>query len=210
MSDSPDSAELVDIANEYRRLNRQIENKTQQLAALLSANGEAGDFPTDMLSAQNRRYSIEFNFKAGVLVPQERSVTVEAGTIFRCAYVESFVRALATVDDPFTGDPVQFQGTLPWNLRLTNFDYLWNIRDTGTDREWANAPQPSLFGGGGYTGPFWLPRRDILSGGSVISAYVDPFLSSTDFEFASDTGSIEQYVLQISFVGHEVSDQSEL
>ncbi len=203
--------EVVEIANEYRRLQRQLENKTAQLNALLEVNGQAGEFPTEFEGARNRRYSIEMAFKPGVLLPQERSVTVESGTIFRCAYVESFLRAVGTAEDPFTTEDVTANVTLPWNDRLLYFDYLWRIRDTGTDREWADQPQPSMFLGGGYTGPLWFPRRVVLGGGSVIFATVDPFKSAgTGDTGYFDQGAIEQYLVQFSFVGHEVPDRSAL
>lgn len=212
-----DQSEIVALGNEYNRLERQLAAKTSQLEALLATNAEAGAFPTDFEGALNRRYSIEFMFEpeastveAALLQPQERSVTIESGTIFRCAYVESFLRAVGTADDPF-GGPATVQATLPWNDRRTYFDYLWRVRDTGTDREWCDTPQPSWFFGGGYVGPLWLPRRNILSGGTTVYATVEPFRNrdamATGF-FAG--GSISQYLLQMSFVGHQVPDDSPL
>jgi len=207
-----DQNEIVELANEYRRLQRQLESKTAQLNGLLEVNAPAGDFPTDFAGIQYRRYSIDFQFEPGDLQPQERSVTVETGMIFRCAYVESFLRAVGTAEDSYSGEDVSVQVTLPWNIRLNLFDYFWRVRDTGTDREWMDQPLPSLFGGGGYTGPLWLPRRTILGGGSVIFSTVEPFRSEMNQSasgFFAD-GTIQQYVLQISFVGHEVPDGSAL
>ena len=80
----------------------------------------------------------------------------------------------------FTGQPVTVFATLPWDSRLIYFDFLWSIRDTGTDREWCDRPQPSLFLGGGYVEPLWLPRRAVLGGGTSLFANIDPFLSLTD------------------------------
>jgi len=207
---SEESAEIVEIANEYRRLQRQLESKTQQLSALLEVNAEAGAFPTDFAGVQNRRYSIDFQFNVGDLQPQERSVIIEGGTIFRCAYIESFVRAVGTSDDPYSASPISVSATLPWNQRLVTFDYMWRIRDTGTDREWVDQPQPSLFGGGGYLGPLWLPRRNILGGGSVIYATIEPFLNNDTSEFFGGLAGVQQYITQLSFVGHEVPDGSAL
>ncbi len=203
---------LIELANEYRRLQRQLESKTQQLDALLRVNAEAGDFPTDFDGVRNRRYSIEMSFEAGSLEPQESSVQVEKGTIFRCAAVESFVRAIGTAGDPYTGDDATVQATLPWDQRFISFDFLWRLRDTGTDREWTDQPQPALFLGGGYTEPLWLPRRTILGGGTKIFANVDPFQSVTDdtSSFFQGGGSVERYLVQISFIGHDVPDGSPL
>ncbi len=213
MGDVPVDSEIVEIANEYRRLQRQLEAKTAQLAALTEVNAEAGQFPVEFEGALNQRYSIDFTFKPGVLEPQELPVQVKKGTIFRCKYVESWVRAVGTVDQFFTDPetPVTLQATMSWAARLASFDYLWRVRDTGTDREWVDRPQPSLFFGGGYVGPRWLPRRNILSGGTVIYATIDPFLSSLfGAGFFDGDASLQEYIVQMSFVGHEVPDGSVL
>ncbi len=202
--------EIVALANEYQRLQRQLVSKTQQLDALMSMNGEAGDFPPDFAGNELRRYSIDFPFVPGVLEPQEGSVTVEAGSTFRCAYVESFVRAVGTADDPYSGDPSTAQVTLPWDVRQSAFDYMWRVRDTGTDREWVEPPQPALFGGGGYVGPLWLPRRVVLGGGTVIYATLDPFVSAVDGVNFFASGGVTGYTVQMSFVGHDVPDGSPL
>lgn len=202
----------MQVSNEYNRLNRQLDAKKQQLEALLGQNAPAGQFPTDFAGQHNRRYSIDLAFAPGELIPQELSVTVEHGTIFRCAAIESFVRAVGTADDPYSGEEVSVQATLPWSDRLRYFDYLWKIRDTGTDREWNERPQPSLFGGGGYFGPLWLPRRVVLGGGTTIFAEVSPIVSlatPTQSSFFQG-GSLNSYVVQISFIGHQVPDDSEM
>lgn len=204
---------IVDLTNEYRRLQRQLEAKTQQLESLTSKNAPGGQFPTDFDGARNRRYTIEFDIQAGSTVPVERSVNIETGTIFRCAYVESFVQAIGQASDRFTGEPVTVFATLPWGSRLVYFDFLWKIRDTGTDREWCDQPQPSFFLGGGYVEPLWLPRRAVLGGGTSLFAEINPFVSVTDagdlpgFFFG---GAITAYRVKISFVGHEVPDRSAL
>lgn len=204
---------IVDLTNEYRKLQRQLEGKTQQLDALTSKNGPGGSFPTDFDGARNRRYTIELDFKAGEFVPQERSVNVENGTIFRCAYVESFVQAIGQGQDTYSLQPTTVFATLPWDSRLLYFDFFWRIRDTGTDREWCDQPQPSLFLGGGYVGPLWLPRRVVLGGGTTLFAQIDPIVSVVDpgprrgfFTF----GAISTYRVKLSFVGHEVPDRSAL
>lgn len=202
---------IIDLTNEYRKLQRALEAKTQQLDALTATNGPAGAFPVDFAGARNRRYTIEFNFDAGSLVPQERSVNVEGGTIFRCAYVESFVQAIGQSLDRFTEQPTTVFATLPWGSRLNYFDFLWKIRDTGTDREWCDQPQPSLFLGGGYVEPLWLPRRVVLGGGTTLFAQLDPFVSLADagdlpgFFFG---GAVNTYRVKLSFVGHEMPDRS--
>ncbi len=212
MSDAFDSNnDLVMLADEYKRLQRQLEDKTALLASLQATNGPAGDFPVDFEGAHNKRYSIDISFDPGDLNPQEQSVTVDSGTVFRCAYVESFLRAIGTDDDPYTGNPITVEATLPWKDRLATFDYFWRVRDTGTDREWTDRPQPSLFFGGAYAGPLWLPRRNILGGGSTIFVEIKPFLSLVDHvgSFFS-AGTIEQFILQVSFVGHEVPEDGDL
>lgn len=216
---SPVSEDLkqaaIDVANEYRRLQRQIEAKKQQLEALLAVNGPAGDFPTDFATATPRRYTVALSFEAGILEPKEESAVVDVGTIFRCAYVETFVRAVGTSLDRFSGNAVAIQATLGWEQRLFNFDFLWSVRDTGTDREWVTPPQPSLFAGGGYTGPLWLPRRNICSGGTALYVTVDPFVSVAEDPGGGvrtffTGGETFRYEVQFCFVGHEVQDRSAL
>jgi hypothetical protein len=205
---------IVDLTNEYRQLQRQLESKTQQLDALTSTNAPGGQFPTDFSGARNRRYTIEYTFEAGDLNPQERSVNVEGGTIFRCAYVESFVQAVGQGTARFTDPPqaVTVFATLPWDSRLSYFDFLWRIRDTGTDREWCDQFQPSLFLGGGYVEPMWFPRRAVLGGGTTLFAELQPIVSaSTDVGVGFFTeGAVNTYRVKISFVGHEVPDRSAL
>ena len=202
---------IVDITNEYHRLQRQLESKEQQLTALTATNAPSGAFPTDFSGARNRRYTIEFSFEAGKYVSQERSVNVENGTIFRCAYVESFVQAIG--EGVIADQARTVFATLPWGSRLRYFDFLWRIRDTGTDREWCDQPQPSLFLGGGYVEPLWLPRRVVLGGGTALFADLLPIVSISD---ASDIpgffygGTISTYRVKLSFVGHEVPDRSVL
>lgn len=205
----------IDVANEYRRLQRQIASKKQQLEALLAVNGPAGAFPTDFDTAVPRRYSVALTFAAGDLEPQEKSALIDVGTIFRCAYIETFVRAVGTALDRFSGDPVAIQATLGWEQRLFNFDFLWTVRDTGTDREWVTPPQPSLFAGGGYTGPLWLPRRNICSGGTALHVGIKPFVSVVDdpgggVKTFFTGGETFRYEVQFCFVGHEVQDRSSL
>lgn len=205
--------DVTAIVHEYRRLNAELAQKTQRLDSLLATNSEQGDFPTDFEGAQNRRYNIDFEFQPGVLEPQERSVTVANGSIFRCAYMETFVKAIGTSTEPLTEQPLSVGITLPWNDRLELFDFFWTVRDTGTDREWVDLPQPSLFGGGGYVGPFWFPRRIILGGGNRIVVGINPFrslISSLSNLFTGPEASIQKYNVLVSFVGHEVPDRSPL
>lgn len=214
MSDipGPTSDDYLHVANEYNRLQRQLLAKTQQLESLLGKNAPAGQFPTDFAGLHNRRYGIDFSFVPGELVPQELSFTVEANTIFRCAAVECFVRAVGTADDPFSEDEVSVQATLPWNDRLQYFDFLWKIRDTETNRDWNERPQPSLFLGGGYLGPLWLPRRNILGGGATVFMQIDPIRSRTSPTTGSffQGGSLNNYIVHVGFIGHQEPDDSEL
>jgi hypothetical protein len=204
----------IAVANEYNRLKRQIEAKTQQLEALLAVNGPGGEFPTDFASAVPRRYTVALDFEAGVLDPKEKSALIDVGTVFRVAYIETFVRAVGTTTDRFSGLPVSIQATLGWEQRLFYFDFLWKVRDTGTDREWVTPAQPSQFAGGGYTGPLWLPRRNILSGGTALHVGIQPTVSVADPEAAFKSfftgGLTSKFEVQFCFVGHEVQDRSAL
>lgn len=221
MSDNPQAdpavvAEIAAITNEYRRLQRQIEAKTQALDAMLAPNGPGGAFPVDFLGIRPRRYSVDFTFSAGNVEdtdtagigggPQENSVNVDVGTIFRCAYVESFVRV---VGNGSTSDEIQ--ATLPPDQRLRLFDFFWRIRDTGSDRDWCDRPQPSQFLGGGAIEPLWLPRALPIGGGTALHVQIDPTVSVSSFGdlapyFAG--GEVSSYNVIVSFVGHEVPDRS--
>lgn len=219
MSDAPNNLENMysEIIAEYRRLDRQVAEKTARLEALLAANAEAGAFPLDFGGALDKRYGIDFSFKPGIYDPQELAVQIDAGKVFRCAAIETFVSGVGTADDPFSGDPVSVQATFPWNLRLASltnggpyFDFMWRVRDTGYDHEWNDTPQPSLFAGGGYFGPLWLPRRRILGGGANIFVNLQPIFNADDVSsgfFAN--GACTEYTVHFSFVGHEVPDTSE-
>lgn len=212
MSESPDNQMVLSqIVSEYRRLQRQLEDKTAQLSALTAVNGERGDFPTDFENAKNVRYSIDFTFKALDLQPQERSVQIRSGTVFRCKYMECFVRVVGSVDD-FQAAAIPAQITLPWNIRVIAFDFFGSVRDTGTDREWMTRPQPSLFLGGGYYGPLWFPRRVVLGGGTNLFGRIEPFINADNIITPDVTliQSVEEYIVQMSFVGHEVPEVGEL
>ena len=206
--DSP-APNVAEIVAEYRRLQRQLENKTAQLDSLLAPGAQAGPFPVDFEGAIPRRYSVEFRFAVGDKVAQERSVQVASGTVFRCAAMESWLRAVGTAADPYTAASTTVQVTLNWSNRLLSFDYLWRVRDTGQDREWCSTPQPSLFGGGGYLGPLWLPRRTPIGGGTSIFVEAAPFLNQSPpagFGSFFDGGAVSEYLLQVCFWGHEVPD----
>jgi hypothetical protein len=215
------------LTHEYKRLDRQLQSKTQQLDALLAANGPAGEFPVDFEGLRYRRYSVDLLFtpsplfppvEAGTnedinLLPQEKDFKVDEGTVFRCAYVESFLRATGTANDPYSGAATTVSVTLPWEQRLELFDFMWRIRDTGSDQEWCDQPQPSLFLGGGYAGPLWFPRRRPLSGGTVVVMRIEPFRNLGDTTTNSNFftgGTIQQYSLHVSFVGHEEPDRGPL
>lgn len=212
-------AQLVEVANEYNRLQRQLESKTQRLDALLAANGRAGDFPVDFLGAIPRVYALTASFDVldpdntvyEGIEPVEADFTVDRGTIFRAAYMESVVRAVGTATDPYTSPAVAsaVQATLPWNSRLRVFDYTLFLRDTGTDREWQDRPQPSMFGGGSYVGPLWFPRRCILSGGTTVYGLIQPTVIAPIAEyFNGDSGTVQSYTVQINIWGHQVPDTS--
>lgn len=219
--------EVAQVINEYRRLERMLQQRTQQLDALLRDNGPAGEFPVDFEGARYRRYGVDFIFvpeftgaqaaanadvgsnNDDTLLPQEKDVKIDAGTVFRCAGVETFVQGVGTANDPYSAAATTVQVTLPWRQRLQYFDFMWRIRDTGRDQEWTDQPQPSMFLGGGHVGPLWLPRRTGLSGGTNLVVRIEPFRSSTDpglaFNFF-EGGTISQFNVHVSFFGHEVPD----
>jgi hypothetical protein len=83
------------------------------------------------------------------------------------------------------------------------------LRDSGTDREWQDRPQPSLFCGGSYLGPLWFPRRLILSGGTTVYGLVQPtVIGPLSAYFSGDDGNVQGYTVQIDIWGHQVPDNS--
>lgn len=203
------------IINKVRRQERAIKSREAIIADLQK---KVRDSQASLLDRRPRRYSVEFSFEPGVTQPQEKSFTVNAGTVFRCHSLETSFRVIgqAAVDDGGGGvTSGQFVNvTLPWSTvsgggstrsssRQRFFDYEWQVRDTGSDREWQNVRQPSIFMLTGALSPAWLPVQATLRGSSEVFVRIDPFYSVANIT-NGPFNSIESFILHISFAGTEV------
>jgi hypothetical protein len=165
------------------------------------------------------------------LQPQLESFVVDAGTYFYCNKVESSVRFTGNVrvtdfSDQFLpstfieGQPGTV--TLGWgnsgsaaaassaNFRNDMFDFNWEIRDTGSDREWQNIPQPDVFLCSGRLSGARLPIFGRVKGGSEVEVRVSPFVNRpsegvffSELVQGTTTSKIRKIVVQISFHGYE-------
>lgn len=162
------------------------------------------------------------------LQPQVESFVIDGGTNFYCNSVDSSVRftgatRIATTVGGGVGT-VYAQGqpatiTLGYGVaspdagsaqcvRNNMLGFDWEIRDTGSDREWSNVPQPDVFLASGRLGPSDLPIFGRMKGGSEIEVKISPFMISLgNGVFFADTlnnvPGIEDIIVQVSFHGYE-------
>ena len=163
------------------------------------------------------------------LQPSVESFVVDGGTNFYCSTVESSVRFTGNTninENPFAGGaPAYIEGqpatiTLGYGnanagtqegiYRQSLFSFFWEVRDTGSDRDWQNAPQPDVFLCSGRLSPLTLPTFGRIKGGSEVEVKVSPFLNSpengvffTDFAPPVPESSISKITVQLSFHGFE-------
>jgi hypothetical protein len=152
---------------------------------------------------------------------------VDGGTNFYCSTIESSVRFTGNVRvntiAPSGAAPIYTEGqpatiTLGYGnpnpgtnegiYRQSMFSFDWFIRDTGSDRDWQNVPQPDVFLCSGRLGPLILPAFSRVKGGSEVEATVTPTLNvSADGVFFNDTvaetTSLTKITVQLSFHGFE-------
>jgi hypothetical protein len=190
------------LLNEYRRIERAVAQREAQLAAL---EKRAAVSRQNQLNRRPKRYSVEFEFVPGDLQAQTRSFFVDGGTTFRPRNMESSFRVVGTVDGQTASITVPY--TTPSTViatafsRQSFFDYFWAVRDTGSDREWQNRPQPSVFMDSGPLGPLMFPVHGRVRGGSEVFITIDPFFS-TVASLVLD--SVSRYTLHVSLFGTEV------
>ena len=177
----------------------------------------------DTSTAELRTSQLEF------IQPSAESFVVDGGTNFYCSTVESSVRFTGNTninENPFAGGaPVYIEGqpatiTLGFGngnpgtqegiYRQSLFSFLWEIRDTGSDRDWQNAPQPDIFLCSGRLSPLTLPVFGRVKGGSEVEVKVAPILNSpqngvffTDVTVDPHLSSISKITVQLSFHGFE-------
>jgi hypothetical protein len=205
----------MSLLNEYRKIDRALEQRKREINELEKRLKANGNLPLDR---RPKRYSVEYDFTPGDLQPQEQSFFVDGGSRFYASSIESTFRVTgqAAVDDggggTIAGQAVT--ATLPWSpvrdstrssQRNGYFDFLWTIRDTGSDREWQNVPQPALFLLTGALSPLYLPVPGVIRSGSEVFVNIDPFFSRV--VNGSNLGlfqTVSTYTVLVSFWGEEV------
>lgn len=200
------------LVNEYNSLQRQIEAREREIIDLEDEIRHTLEYR----ARQPRWYNVEFDFEAGDLEPQERSFFVSGGTYFQPYTLGSALRVSGntaiTTAPGVLGQGQVITAALPWgpllsanqayNTRQAYFDYFWQIRDTGSDREWQNEPQPSLFMCGGGLGNIEMPTPGTIRGGSEVFVRIIPTHSLSGAQLGLfDT--VARYKLTISFFGLE-------
>lgn len=213
------------LLNEHRALDRAIAQRERVIAELEKRASALGVAAIDR---RPKRYSVEFEFtpESGRIAAhaQEKSFFVDTGATFHCATIESSLRVVGDASVA-SGGGVYIAGqtavlTLPYspptsaNGRQANgrnefFEYLWKIRDTGSDREWQNLPMPSVFMDSGAISPLVLPVHGRVGGGSEVFVEITPVLTLPSPGVSSVTGifrNIYKYILHISLAGTEVPE----
>jgi len=222
------------LLEECRELEQKINMKESQLSSL-AQKMEWGDLKTcrpkrysvELVFAPPPSVNpLPLDRDLLFLQPQTESFVVDAETYFRPLTVESSLRVTGNVKvytQIGVAPPVVAEGqpasiTLGWGVNNPNsdpgvfrndlFDFNWEIRDTGEDRDWQNTPQPDVFLCTGRLAPLFLPIFGKMKGGSEIEVKVSPFVNLPIsgiffYDTQNDVSSITQMIVQISFHGYE-------
>ena len=215
----PISDTAQSLLSEARKLERAVKQRKAALAKL-----EAAAPATDTLYKRRpRRYSVEFDFEPGVLQAQTSSFAVDGGTVFRVDRIETSFRIVGQAEVYDDAVPALVAGqpasvTLPYGINLASrgslvyrqwfFDFFWQIRDNGQDREFQNVKQPSVFLLSGPLAGMNLPIPGYLVGGSDVATTIDPVNSIVPDSVSDGLGSffnVSSYRLHVSFFGFEVT-----
>lgn len=193
------------LINEYNKTERAIKARQSQIAAL---KAEVKKEPL-ALTRRPKVYQVEFDYAPGDLQTQQKTFTVDGATIFRPVTIGTSLRVIG---EAASGQVAQITigygiGPLPGGFgdagsyRNENFDFFWRIRDTGSDREWQNEWQPSVFLMSGHITPLWLPIAGRINGGSEVSVEIDPIINRA---VASELfNTVSSFRLTFQFHGSE-------
>lgn len=205
----PSLEDLQLLNNELMRLDRVIEDKSYVIDQLLKKKSRNFDWKASV--NKPKRYSVEFIFNVSSQInsiPLTRSFVVSKGTIFRPRSIDSALKvqlfteagdvstSLTTLTLPI-GNSIS-AGIAPF--RNTFFAAFIAISDSGSDREWQNAPFPDSFLLSGLVAPFYMGERAVLMQGTEVFITVTPFSIQAQTSIPS---SILQYNFHIGFSGHE-------
>jgi len=206
---------MVDVAiqmlhNELLKCERALDSKKRAVDILLKKKTK-GSVRNEQ---KPRIYSTEYEFDPGDLTSQVKSFVVDYGTIFRPADIENSLRVTGFTDAMNTPDSlatltIPFGDIQSQTGRNGFFEFYYQIRDSGSDREWQNHPQPSPFMMSGLLQGLGFGKRAVLAPGSEVFIEIRPILSKvlSDPTF-SDTpgpfeGDVTKYTLHVSMHGHE-------
>jgi hypothetical protein len=189
------------IINQLRRTDRAIEARKKRIQEALKEKESGGRI-------FNRRYVLEFGFtpqsEQGAsatfnVLPVTRSFVVDRDSKrFFCQEV-SF--ALLAVGLPFQQQTAS-KLTLPWYAAQRVMPFTWQVRDTSTDRDWSDAPLPSVFAQQGFVGGYRLPAAVVLEPGTEVQTTIQPnFVRNNVAPYIEILSGIE---VQFSFIGFEV------
>ncbi len=200
-----DQEALAVLHNDLRKIDLAISAKSKLLQSLIEQQPKL-----KRTAVKNKRYSNEIEFIPGDLTPKIAEFTVDKHTIFRPMSIDWSLRSnLDSGGDLInmtsgTGDPVQ--GTFLSATRNALFSFLLSVSDSGSNREWQNAPIPDTFLLGGILSPFYFGagERAVLSADTLVIMEILPFLSAVTInDGASGTIDINSLSVVISMSGHE-------
>lgn len=216
------------LVNDARSLERAITARARKIDALTK---QLQNRRARKLAERPKRYSVEFSFpiKEGDsnqqpieqrAPPQQQSFTVDGGTEFFCTELSSSLRVVgpAQVGDGFpniSGQAVNI--TAPYDIqpgfgsqaasayhRDNYMQYFYAIRDTGSDRDWQDVPQPSPFMLSGHLSALYLPTPARSKGGTKVAVEIRPTTLNINTGALDLINALQSVVVHISFHGVEV------
>jgi hypothetical protein len=191
------------IINQLRRTDRAIEARKKRIQEALKEKESSGRI-------FNKRYVLEFGFAAPPYVGDRTSTDLDVLPVTRSFVVDRDVKRFFCQELSFSflvvGVPYQQQiatkVTIPWFAAQALMPFTWQVRDTSTDRDWSDAPLPSVFAQQGFVGGYRLPAAVVVEPGTEVQATVRPnFIRNTLVSYLASLSSVE---IQFSFIGFEV------
>jgi hypothetical protein len=192
------------IVNELRRIDRAIERREKALQSALEKEGARTfprryvlDLPVDIPPSTEEPPSIYF--PGSVLLPVARSFVVDRDCKrFFCQQLT----ASLIVNGGISGESASLT---PYQTGAQDslLPFLWQVRDTSTNREWSDYPLPSFaLPIDSMIGGYVLPAPAVLDPGTEVEVSLQP-LSATN-SLAGVLTQIRRISVIFSFIGFEV------
>lgn len=163
--------------------------------------------PTEKNFRYNLTLEIPFEplgvFDAVPRLEVSKSFVVKKDTRF---YVKSLEYAV-TIQGTYGAFPDQVAAvvTLPPAIAQFLVQFLWKVRDTGSDREWQNGYLPTGMLGSTHVNGFRFGRgHAVLSGGSEVILTLGVQFASDAFGLIFGISDVRAVQIQFHFVGVEV------